>query len=190
MRRILTAIRVFFVTLLDARVAGRVEEILSRRALAAPTDAEESPKPKPIPKPKPKKPAAAKRPARSEALTLLATLQREARFVDFVKEPLAGYSDAQIGAVARDVHRDCGSVLQRLFALKPALKEEEEEVEVEVPAGFDAGRYRLTGNVTGEPPFRGRLTHHGWEAGKCNLPAWSGSDAAARVVAPAEVELR
>jgi hypothetical protein len=64
---------------------------------------------KPQPKQDAKKPAAAPRP-RSEALTLLATLQREARFVDFIKESLEGYSDAQIGAVARDVHRDCGKV--------------------------------------------------------------------------------
>ena len=66
-------------------------------------------------------PVAAKKPpkaARSEAITLLATLQREARFVDFIKEPLDGYSDAQIGAAARDVHRDCGKVLDRLFAIQ------------------------------------------------------------------------
>ena len=57
---------------------------------------------------------------------MLATLQREARFVDFVKESLEGYADAQIGAVARDVHRDCGAVLERLFALRPVLADQEE----------------------------------------------------------------
>ena len=66
---------------------------------------------------------------------------------------------------------------------------EEENAEVEVPAGFDPGRWRLTGNVTGEPPFRGRLVHPGWEATACELPSWSGSSSAARIVAPAEVEL-
>ena len=133
--------------------------------------------------------AAPKPPARSEAITLLAALQREARFVDFIQESLAGYTDAQIGAAARDVHRDCGAVLKRLFALRPAVAEEEGK-EVEVPAGFDAGRWRLTGNVAGEPPFHGRLVHPGWEATTCELPTWSGSAAAARIVAPAEVELQ
>ena len=90
-----------------------------------------------------------------------------------------GYSDAQIGAAARDVHRDCGAVLARMFALRPAMAEEEGK-EVEVPAGFDSGRWRLTGNVTGEPPFHGRLVHPGWEATICELPTWSGSAAAAR----------
>ena len=125
---------------------------------------------------------------RSEALTLLATLQREARFVDFIQEPLDDYSDAQIGAAVRDVHRDCAKVLGRLFSIRPVLKDEE-GAEVEVPAGFDSGRYRLVGNVTGQPPHRGRMMHHGWEAGACELPAFSGSKSAARVIAPAEVEL-
>ena len=48
-----------------------------------------------------------------------------------------------------------------------------------MPAGFDPGRWRLTGNVTGEPPFHGRLVHPGWEATICELPTWSGSAAAA-----------
>jgi hypothetical protein len=143
----------------------------------------------PAVKPIAPKPAAAKQPARSEAITLLAALQREARFVDFIQESLAGYSDAQIGAAARDVHRDCAAVLARMFALRPAVTEEEGK-EVEVPAGFDAGRWRLTGNVTGQPPFHGRLVHPGWEATVCELPTWSGSAEAARIVAPAEVELK
>ena len=180
MRRILLAIRVFFATLLSAAVARKVERALG----TAGTAIEQAPQPKPK-----QQPAAPRPPARTDALTLLATLQREARFIDFVKESLEGYADAQIGAVARDVHRDCGAVLERLFALQPVLSDQE-GAEVEVPAGFDAGRYRLTGNVTGQPPFRGQMMHHGWQATKCQLPAWSGTDADARVVAPIEVELK
>jgi hypothetical protein len=60
---------------------------------------------------------------------------------------------------------------------------------VEVPAGYDAGRYRLTGNVSGEPPFRGQLVHHGWLASRCEIPTWSGSEQAAMIVAPEEVEV-
>ena len=128
------------------------------------------------------------KPLRSEAITLLATLQREARFVDFIKEPLDSYSDAQIGAAVRDVHRDCAKVLDRLFAIR-SMVDQEEGSPIEVPSGFDAGRYRLTGNVAGDPPFRGRMVHHGWEAAEVQLPAWSGTQLSARVVAPVEVEL-
>lgn len=190
MRRLYNAIRVFFLTLFSAAVAEEVRALFDRRALAraghgAGVVKAEAPPARPA---EPKKPPQPPAPARSEALTLLATLQREARLVDFLNEPLAGYTDAQIAAAAREVHRDCGRVLDRLFALAPAVSQEE-GTELEVPAGFDAGRYRLAGSVVGEPPFRGRLVHHGWEAAKCELPAWTGSASAARIVAPVEVEL-
>jgi hypothetical protein len=177
-RRVFLAFRVFFDTLFYASVAEQVTRIFAPAGPPLPTPA---PQPKPSP--------AAKPPARREALTLLAALQREARLVDFVQESLTGYSDAQIGAVARDVHRDCAALLERLFGLRPAV-EQAEGAEVEIPAGFDPNRWRLTGNVTGEPPFRGRLVHPGWEATICEVPTWSGDPAAARIVAPAEVELR
>ena len=125
---------------------------------------------------------------RSSALTLLATLQHEARFLDFVMEPLDGYQDAQVGAAARDVHRDLGTVVKRIFAPEP-LAGEEEGSRVRVPAGFDPARFRLTGEVAGEPPYEGTLQHHGWSAAKWEMPAWTGDPDAASVVAPSEVEV-
>jgi hypothetical protein len=181
--RLFLAIRVFFLVLFSGAAAQRV-----RQALAPPVTPQpvETPAVKPQPPLKPAaKPAA---PVRSEAITLLATLQREARFVDFIQEPLAGYSDAQIGAVSRQVHHDCHATLARLFELQPVLGDAEGAA-VDLPTGFDAGRFRLTGNVAGDPPFHGKLMHHGWQAAKCQLPAWSGTQAAALVVSPAEVEL-
>jgi hypothetical protein len=184
MRRIWLAVRAFFLVLFNAAAARKVAE-----ALAPPVGA--------ALQPQPAQPTAGKtfpgqaappRGVRSEAVTLLAALQREARLVDFLKEPLEGYTDAQIGAAVRDVHRDCGKVLDRLFALRPIVPEEEGSP-AEVPSGFDAGCWRLTGNVAGPGPFRGRLVHHGWEASVCQLPAWSGSQRAARVIAPVEVEI-
>jgi hypothetical protein len=175
--RIFLAFRVFFAVLFSKQAAQRVAPALTGEEAPG----IEAPKPK-QPAPKPKKPA------RSEAVTLLAALQREARFLDFIQEPLEGYSDAQVGAAARDVHRDCGAVIQRMFALEPVLTDEEQS-EIEVPAGFDSGKYRLTGNVAGEPPFKGRLMHPGWQAAKCDVPQWSGGDQSAKVIAPAEVEI-
>lgn len=177
---LLLAIRVFFAVLFRGEVATRVQRALDQPALPAAEPTKPSAPAVRIEKPK--------APARSEAITLLATLQREARFLDLAQESLDEYSDAQVGAAARDVLRDARKVLERLFALKPVL-DQEEGASVDVPAGFDAGRFRLTGDVSGQPPFRGRLVHHGWQATKCELPAWSGSEASSRVVAPAEVEL-
>jgi hypothetical protein len=59
---------------------------------------------------------------------------------------------------------------------------------VEVPPGFDPSAIRLTGNVTGQPPFRGTLQHHGWRVKDYTLqPAPQGQDEF--VIQPAEVEL-
>ncbi|MCC6126061.1 MAG: DUF2760 domain-containing protein [Pirellulales bacterium] len=182
--RLLLATRVFFEILSNSALAEVMRKHFSGKAPAALPAPETPPAPKQPPAPAPPP----KAPPRSDAITLLATLQREARFLDFLMEPLAGYADAQVGAVARDVHRDCGAVVKRLFEPKPAVSQEEGGT-VEVSAGFDAGRYRLTGNVTGRPPYRGRLVHPGWEAAKCELPTWTGVKDSARVIAPAEVEL-
>jgi hypothetical protein len=173
---------VFFRTLFQADTAREVARLLS--AEPAPPPAAPTPPPQPAPKPAP----APKKPSRSDALNLLAALQREARFVDFIREPIDGYSDAQIGAAVRDVHRDCATVLERMFALRP-LSEQAEGATLEVNEGFDAARIRLTGNV-GKPPITGTVRHHGWEATRCELPEWVGGDAAARIVAPIELEVR
>jgi hypothetical protein len=70
------------------------------------------------------------------------------------------------------------------------LTDQEEGSAIEAPRGYDTGRFRLTGNVQGEPPFQGALVHHGWQATRCDLPQWSGSDAAAKVIAPMELEVK
>lgn len=130
-----------------------------------------------------------KTPARSEALTLLSVLQREARFVDFVKEPIAAYSDAQIGAAARTIHKDCGAVLDRLFGIAP-LRSEPEGEEITVAPGYDPAQARLVGNVAGSGPFRGRLQHAGWRAAKSEMPEWNGREDSALVIVPCEVEVK
>jgi hypothetical protein len=179
--RLLLAFKVFFRTLFDRETGEEVRRLLLEGpAEEKPAEAPAAEKAAPAPTPP--------KPQRSEALTLLAALQREARFLDFVKEPLDAFSDAEVGAVARDVHRDCGKVLERWFAVQ-AIAEQEEGAELELPPGFDAGRYRVVGNVAGEPPYRGRLVHHGWEATRSETPTWTGSDSSARVIAPVEVEI-
>jgi hypothetical protein len=179
--RLFFAIRVFFKVLFDAAAAGRIESLLAGE-LPAPAAA---PAAGPSVATKQRQTPA---PARSEALTLLATLQQEARFLDLVQEPLGEYSDSQVGAAARDVLRDCNAVLQRMFKIVPVVAQEE-GTECETPKDFQPARFRLTGSVVGDPPYRGQLTHKGWEATTCELPTWSGSDSVARVLAPAEVEI-
>jgi len=124
---------------------------------------------------------------RDGALALLALLQREGRLVDFLRESLDGFSDADIGAAARDVHRGCRKVLDQHLSLEPVMPGEE-EAKVAVPKGFDPAEIRLIGEAKGEPPLRGTLRHHGWRVVDAKLPALAeGVDR--MVIAPAEVEL-
>ncbi len=115
---------------------------------------------------------------------LLAVLQREGRFIDFLQEDLSGFKDAQIGAVARDVHTGCRKILEQYLTLEPVLAEEEGD-SVTVPEGFDPTTVRLVGKVEGDPPFQGTLRHHGWKVASSKLPPIKNS----AVLLPAEVEL-
>ncbi len=121
------------------------------------------------------------------ALQVLAVLQREGRFVDFLQEDMSSFSDADIGAAARVVHDGCARAVKQYFELR-AVRSEAEGAAIELPAGYDASRVRVTGNVTGEPPFRGTLAHHGWRVEEVRLPSTTaGHDP--KIIAPAEVEL-
>jgi hypothetical protein len=120
-------------------------------------------------------------------LAVLGLFQREGRLVDFLQEDVSSYSDADIGAAARVVHAGSRKVLQQYLTLEPALADAE-GASVTVPTGFNAERIRLTGNISGQPPFRGTLKHHGWVASSVRFPALS-STLDPRVIAPAEVEL-
>ncbi|MBV8134121.1 MAG: DUF2760 domain-containing protein, partial [Deltaproteobacteria bacterium] len=105
--------------------------------------------------------AAAPERVHAAALVLLSALQREGRLIDFVRQDVAGFSDEDIGAAGRIVHAGCRKVIDQFFRFEPASSGAEGQ-SLTVPAGFDAQRIRLTGNVTGNPPFRGTLKHHGW----------------------------
>ncbi len=138
-------------------------------------------------KPKPAEPVTVAPPDGLQAVQLLQILQREGRLLDFLQEDVDAYSDAQIGAAVRDIHRGCKKALAEHLPVEPVLRDAE-NAQVRVDVGFDPSRIRLVGNVVGEPPFVGALRHHGWRVGKVALPSPArGSDPS--VVTPAEVEL-
>ncbi len=125
-------------------------------------------------------------PPTDAALRLLGALQEEGRLVDFLQEDLSPYPDDQIGAAVRGIHEGCQKALRERVGVEPVLRGAEGET-VTVDAGFDPAAIRLTGNVTGAPPFRGVLRHTGWRAVSVTIPERAGQDP--RVLSPAEVEL-
>jgi len=185
--RIITAFQAFFAVLFNREQAERIVPLLKGESLPL-LEVEKQPE-QPAQTPSaPSKPDK-REPKQSEAITLLAALQREARFLDFLMENLDGYDDAQIGAAARTVHDECAAVVARMFDVQP-LRTEDEMSQITIEAGgIDASLVQLVGNVSGNPPYTGRLTHCGWIAKKCELPTWSGTHESALVLAPAEVEI-
>ena len=161
--RLLFVVRAAYRLERDRDFAAKVQEILQ-----------------PPPPPPPPKPSGA-------PLRMLILLQREGRLVDFLLEDIEAYSNDQVGAAVRDIHRQCRSALQEHLVLSPIFSQAEGDT-VQVPAGFDPSAVQLTGNVTGQPPFKGSLKHHGWRVQEIKLaPPPEGQDEF--VLQPAEVEL-
>src|SRR5512133_1801015 len=122
----------------------------------------------------------------ASALLLLGTVQREGRLIDFLQQDVAAFSDEEVGAAARVVHTGCRKAIEQFFQFAPAVTQVEGAA-MTVPKDFDAQRIRLTGNVAGQPPFKGTLKHHGWVATQIRMPEVS-TAMDPRVIAPAEVE--
>lgn len=180
-----TAFRAFFAALFNREVSERLQAVLDKPhevAAAAITGAPASPSLGEIPRAAPVSPKNVS--PRSEAITLLATLQREARFVDLVKENLSQYSDAQIGAAARPCLQQCAATLDRLVGLR-AIETAADGQSIAVPDPASPSRYLWVGEGSGST---GKLIHHGWEASHVELPQWSGHTADAKVIAPIQVQ--
>lgn len=173
LRRLSLALSVLF--------SGELARRLVEPPVAAPAPVE------PPPPPPPPQIITLKESTPDAALQLLGLLQRDARLIDFVQEDIAAYGDADIGAAARLVHEGCRKVLKEHMTLAP-VRTENEGARITLPAGFDAAQVRLTGNVVGQAPFTGTLSHRGWKVTELRLPQLAeGHDAS--IVAQAEVEL-
>ncbi|MCC9644226.1 DUF2760 domain-containing protein [Rhodopirellula sp. JC740] len=174
------ALRAFWKALFEPKVAERVALALDGpgslgAGSAAPEVAAEQ---KPVVAAKPKS-------AQSEAIALLAALQRDARFVDLIQEDLDRFSDEQIGAAARPCLKACRQTLDRLVAIKPLVDAADGDV-IAVDETASAARVRWVGESSGAS--QAKLVRKGWEATKVQLPAWSGSDDDAKVISPNQVE--
>jgi Domain of unknown function (DUF2760) len=168
------AFRVLFDGQFAARVARLRESEPQRDSLPAPTPAVVAPAV-----------VLSEAPSANGALQLLALLQREGRFVDFVEQDVAAFPDADIGAAARVVHEGCRRALHA-HARVLSVRTEAEGARVTLEqASQDV---KLVGNVTGAAPFRGVLRHRGWRVEDLNLPKLVGTHDP-HVVAPAELEL-
>ena len=169
------AVRAFSAALFDKQAAGRILAALEGGDTAAieqktTTTATESSRPIES--------------ARSEAITLLSALQREARLVDLIQEDLSQFSDAQVGAAARPCLEQSAATLRRLMDLKP-ICEAADGSTVDVGPDQTPARYQWTGEGSATS---GCLIHHGWQATQVELPKFRGESADALIIAPAQLQ--
>lgn len=121
-------------------------------------------------------------------LHLLSILQRDARLLDFFFEKIDQFDDAQIGVAVRNIHANSYKTISKYLSPKPVIDSVEGD-DITIEKGFDPAAVKLTGNVTGEPPFKGLLRHKGWQAGELELPVLSERENNL-IISPAEVEIK
>ncbi|MCF7791904.1 MAG: DUF2760 domain-containing protein [Victivallales bacterium] len=120
------------------------------------------------------------------AVYTLQLLQREGRFVDFIKENIEHFGDEQVGAAVRQIHSGCRKVVDENFNVKPLFGGEEGE-KISLDNNFDPSEVKMTGNVPDKAPYSGELKHKGWLSEKVKLPKRTGK-VNTNVVYPAEIE--
>ena len=171
MSRIVLAFRAFFSILFAGKLPGDIAQVFGF------TQAKASPAAKPVAQAKPA----------DGALQILGILQRDSRLIDFLMEDIAGYSDEQVGAAARNVHEQCRASLERYLRLAPVIDGVEgspTKLETNDPATV-----KLLGNVPASGKAAGGvLRHKGWRAERVDLPPLTAGQIPS-VIAPAEVEV-
>ena len=131
--------------------------------------------------------AAQKEPENESTKQTIMLLQKHARLIDFIYENIDDYSDEEIGAGARVVHQGCQKVFKEYIKIEPLHAQQEDSL-VTLEEGFNTKEVKLTGNISGTPPFKGKLIHRGWKITQINLPQ-STDTQSSLIVAPTEIEL-
>ena len=141
------------------------------------------------------KPAApAKPPAQPAdgAVQILGFLQKEARLVDFLMEDISQFTDEQVGAAVRDVHKNSRAVLERHVKLVPVVDGVEGAVTRIASLGIsskDTVSLKLLGKVPADGKVEsGILQHRGYKVEKIDLPEIKPGEKVT-ILAPAEIEV-
>jgi len=123
---------------------------------------------KPVPGAEPPKPVGPPKPS-GEPLRILALLQQEAKFVDFILDDLSQATPTQIADYVKQMQPKAKETLQKYLKIDTVIAETEGQ-ETTVPVGFDPSTIRVLGNVTGNPPFKGSVDHPGLKVTELKLP--------------------
>ena len=131
---------------------------------------------------------------RSEAIELLVALQREARFIDFIKDDLSDTNCSRdtLFEVVKMVHDRCAETCEKYFAIIPLVGEIKQGAS-KAPKGDSAHeknttQLKSTTEDANSQPNK-RIIHPGWYATRCDLPVWQGDKKDEFILAPREYEV-
>ncbi|MBF0317041.1 MAG: DUF2760 domain-containing protein [Nitrospirae bacterium] len=116
---------------------------------------------------------------------VLAMFQKKGRLIDFLQEDISAFDDSQVGHAVRSIHKECKEAMAEYLSLEP-IRKESEGSEITMESGFDPSAIRITGNASGQPPFKGILRHSGWTLAGTRLPEQNQN---LTVIEPAEIEI-
>ncbi|MBF0339143.1 MAG: DUF2760 domain-containing protein [Nitrospirae bacterium] len=125
--------------------------------------------------------------AAEKVAQVLSVFQKKGRLIDFLQEDISAFDDNQVGHAVRSIHKECKEAMAEYLSIEP-IRKESEGTEVTVESGFDPSAIRITGNVSGQPPFKGILRHCGWTLADARLPEQSENQNPG-VIEPAEIEI-
>ena len=126
--------------------------------------------------------------AEHSAKKLLAILQKQARFIDFIHQNLDHYSNNEVANVARNIHSNCQKTLKK-YCKFSSIRPEAEEGFVVLEKDFDRSYIHLIGNIGNQQQFEGVLIHKGWQIDEIKLP-YSLNKTNDHIIQPAEIEVK
>jgi hypothetical protein len=177
--RLSLAFKSFFGLLFRGKLPDDVQIALNlTRRAAAPAAPAAPPKP-------PAQPA-------DGAVQILGVLQKEGRLIDFLMEDISQFSDDQVGAAVRDIHKNSRAALDRHLKLVPVIDGVEGALTRLAASGLgpkDTASLRLVGKVPADGKVEaGILQHRGYKVEKIDLPALKPGEKVT-ILAPAEIEV-
>jgi len=120
------------------------------------------------------------------AAQILGIFQRDGRLIDFLMEDISQFSDEQVGAAVRDVHKGCANALKEYFSIVPVIdKPENSEIPTEA---VNAKEVKIIGNAATKTSKTGILRHQGWKLAENKLPQLN-PDKTSDIIKQAEIEI-
>jgi Domain of unknown function (DUF2760) len=105
----------------------------------------------------------------AQIISLLSVLQNKGRLIDFLMQDLSKQEDGKIVAVAKFIHAGCRQALKEHIQVEAVFSGTEGD-HITLEKGFNPAEFKISGKISNNPPFVGKVVHKGWRTVSINLP--------------------